>query len=101
MTATSGESGEDGRGQQSDARRAAWARIRERGVARFVLLNGLCIFGGLMFVGTTLLRAIEHRAVLVPAFLLVNALTCAAAGLVWAGLMWAWGEYSFRRSGQR
>ncbi|MEO5963406.1 MAG: hypothetical protein ABIO75_05400 [Thermomonas sp.] len=75
-----------------------WPAIRAKGMARFVLVRGLLVWGGLMFVLSVAMTWVrfgpQH-----PRFGLllgVAAGLCAVGGLVWGLLTWTISERIFR-----
>ena len=75
-----------------------WPVIREKGMAHFILVRGLLVWGGLLFALSVALTWVKFgpqhpRFVLL---LCVAALLCAVGGLVWGGLTWAINERIFR-----
>ncbi|MDQ3270352.1 MAG: hypothetical protein M3Q11_09255 [Pseudomonadota bacterium] len=82
---------------------AAWSRIRERGAARFILVNGLAWYGGLMFVVMGLLLPMAGNGWRLPADwnLALAAVVWATAGLAWGALTWYFSEINFRKYSAR
>ncbi len=78
--------------------RERWPAIRAQGFARFLLLKGLLLWGGILFVVmvamTTFQLGIDHPRL--PLVIGIAALLCAIGGLVWASLTWWINERIFR-----
>lgn len=75
-----------------------WPAVRARGMAHFVLMRGLLLWGGLMFAFFTVMTWVKFgpqhpRFVLL---LVVSAGLCAIGGLVWGLLTWAISERIYR-----
>ncbi|MDQ3289519.1 MAG: hypothetical protein M3Q42_14965 [Pseudomonadota bacterium] len=77
----------------------AWSRVRERGAARFILVNGLAWYGGLMFVIMGLLLPMAGNGWRLPtdSNIALAATVWAAAGLAWGALTWYFSETNFRK----
>jgi hypothetical protein len=77
--------------QMDGKQRAKWERTRAEGMWRFVLLNGVLCWGGLMSVATSALSAFNPRnmAVTVPIYL--------AGGFVFGLACWLYGERLYRK----
>lgn len=77
----------------------AWSRIRDRGAARFILVNGVAWYGGLMFVFMGLLLPMAGNDWQLPTDrpLVLSAIVWAAAGLAWGALTWHFSEFNFRK----
>ena len=75
-----------------------WPAIRARGRWRFVLLRGLALWGGLMFLGMAALVAfrlgLQHPRL--PLVLVLALPLCLFGGLVWGLLTWFFNERIFR-----
>ena len=75
-----------------------WPAIRARGAARFILLRGVLLWGGAMFIAMSALSAfklgVDHPRL--PLMIAVAALLCAIGGLVWGVLTWTINERLFR-----
>lgn len=67
-----------------------WPAIRAAGFARFLLLKGVLLRGGVMLAAlvimVTLKLGIEHPRL--PLLIALAAVLCAIGGAVWAGLTW-------------
>ena len=76
----------------------AWARIRARGKWRFVLVRGVLLWGGLMFLTMgVLIPWLTHSAPeFTPRGFLVGAIVFPLGGLAWGMLVWWLGERNFR-----
>jgi len=75
-----------------------WPAVRAKGMAHFVLMRGLLMWGGLMFVFFTAMTWVKFgpqhpRFVLL---LVVSAGLCAIGGLLWGVLTWAISERIYR-----
>ena len=78
--------------------RERWPAIRARGLTHFLLVKGLLLWGGIMFVVMGALSAYRlglHHPRL-PLMLGIAAGVCAFGGLVWASLTWWIKERIFR-----
>ena len=66
--------------------RERWPAIRARGLTHFLLVKGMLLWGGAMFVAMGAFSAwrlgLDHPRL--PLMLAVTALLCALGGLVWA-----------------
>lgn len=75
-----------------------WPAIRARGAARFILLRGVLLWGGVMFIVmsafSTFRLGVHHPRL--PLMIVVAALLCAIGGLVWGVLTWTVNERLFR-----
>lgn len=78
---------------------ATWTRLRERGAARFILVNGIAWYGGLMFVILSLLLPMAGHSWQLPDTrdLALGAAAWGSAGLLWGASMWHLSEYNFRK----
>ena len=78
--------------------RERWPAIRARGFARFVLVRGALIWGGIMAVAmavmVTLRLGTDHPRL--PLLLGIAVPLCAAGGLLWGALTWWVNERLFR-----
>ena len=75
-----------------------WPAIHARGAARFILLRGVLLWGGVMFIVMSAFSAFKlgvHHPRL-PLMIAVAALLCAVGGLVWGVLTWTINERLFR-----
>ena len=79
--------------------RAKWERTRSRGFLHFVVVWGLCYFGGLMFVGSRVIDSLSGRDPF--AHLTFTVLLYVATGLAWGTAVWAMNEYLFTRGARR
>ena len=81
----------------------AWSRVREKGAARFILVNGMVWYGGPMFLIIGLLSPVVRHAGQMPttADLALSALVWALAGLAWGALTWHFTEHNFRKYAAR
>lgn len=74
--------------------RERWPAIRARGLTHFLLVKGMLLWGGAMFVAMGAFSAwrlgLDHPRL--PLMLAVTALLCALGGLVWAGTTWWFNE---------
>ena len=78
-----------------------WPALRAKGRARFVLVYGLLLCGGMMTVGiAVMLIAASHRQPLqLGAVLPLVPLLCLPAGVLWGLVSWHWNEYLFHKLG--
>ena len=80
----------------------AWALVREKGATRFILVNGVAWYGGLMFLLIGLLSPLVRYGQLpAPSHLALGALVWAVAGLAWGVLTWHFSERNFRKYAAR
>lgn len=74
----------------------AWSRVRKRGARRFVLVNGLLLYGGLMFLIVGLLsQYVRDPAGLTLQRVALGALVWGLAGLTWGAVTWHFSERNF------
>ena len=66
-----------------------WARIRERGMWRYIIVHGLLGFGLPFTIGIELLNAFSGDQ---PFTVVVFALRAIIGGLVFGFIMWRWNE---------
>lgn len=75
-----------------------WPAVRERGAARFILLRGLLLWGGALFVVMSAFSAfklgLDHPRL--PLMIAIVALLCAVGGLVWGALTWSINERLYK-----
>ena len=75
-----------------------WPAIRARGATRFILMRGVLLWGGLVFVAMAAFTAaklgIHHPRF--PLMLAIAALLSAVGGLAWGALTWSINERLFR-----
>ena len=78
--------------------RERWPAIRARGFARFLLVKGVLLWGGLMFVFITAMTVFRLGTAHphLPLLIGLAALLCAIGGAVWAALSWWLNERLFR-----
>ena len=78
--------------------RDRWPAIRARGFIRFLLLKGLLVWGGFMFLFLTALTTFQlgtdHPHL--PLVIGMAALLCAIGGMFWAAVTWWSNERIFR-----
>ena len=78
--------------------RERWPSIRARGLTHFLLVKGLLLWGGIMFVVMGALSAgrlgLDHPRL--PLMLAITALLSAVGGLLWAATTWWINERIFR-----
>jgi len=75
-----------------------WPAIRAKGMAHFVLVRGLLVWGGAMFALSVVMTWVKFGPQH-PRFILllcVAALLCSVGALVWGGLTWTINERIFR-----
>ena len=75
-----------------------WPAIRARGMWRFLLVKGVALWGGLMFVFMAVVMALQLGAAhpRLPLVLAVALPLCAIGGLAWGVLTWIFNERIFR-----
>ena len=75
-----------------------WPAIRARGFARFLLIKGLLVWGGIMFLvmGALTTYRLGTDNPRLPLVIGLAALLCAIGGAVWAALTWWINERIFR-----
>lgn len=75
----------------------AWKKSRRKGAWHFVLVNGVLLYGGLMFLLVGLLSPWLRQSaeMLTPQLLAINALVWAVAGSAWGALIWHFSERNF------
>ena len=80
-----------------------WPAIRAGGLGRFVLVKGVALWGGLMFLAmlvmTGLRLGFDHPRY--PLLAVIAAALCAIGGVAWALLTWYFNERIFRALQQR
>ena len=78
--------------------RQHWPAIRNRGIARFVLVRGALMWGGILLVAmaamVTLTLGMDHPRL--PLLLVIAVPMCATGGLLWGALTWWVNERLFR-----
>jgi len=74
----------------------AWSRVRRKGALRFVLFNGVLLYGGLMFLIAGVLAPLaRHPGGLTLARVALGAVVWGGAGLAWGALTWHFSERNF------
>ena len=81
----------------------AWSKVRARGATRFILVNGMVAYGGLMFFLIGVLSPLVRNAadMLAPDRLALGAAVWATAGLAWGALTWHFSERNFHKYAAR
>ncbi|CAN5222891.1 hypothetical protein BH11PSE14_BH11PSE14_14390 [soil metagenome] len=74
-----------------------WERIRARGLARYVLVNGVLSYGLPLF---ALMTFVVHRAHLTVLFVIASALLWALGGALFGWVMWHVRGRMYRRLAQ-
>ena len=76
-------------------RRERWAKTRAKGFWRFVLFNGVVVWGGVMtlFLGV-LMPYLNHTSRSLP----LAAAVCLSGGLLWGVLTWLLSERMYSRN---
>ena len=77
--------------------------MRARGAMRFIVVNGMVAYGGLMFFFIGVLSPLVRSAadMLAPDRLVLSAVVWASAGLAWGALTWHFSERNFRKYAAR
>lgn len=75
----------------------AWSRVREKGRWRFVLVNGVGMYGGLMFltIGLFWPWLVNPGQDLTADRIALSAVVWASAGVAWGALTWYFSERNF------
>ncbi len=83
----------------SQKNHVTWARLRERGAARFILVHGVAWYGGLMFLFMGLLLPMSSQSWQWPDTrnIALSVLIWTFAGLIWGTSIWHLSEYNFRK----
>lgn len=72
-----------------------WLATRQKGVARFVLVNGVLAYGLPMFLGMTFIVGRENLSVY---FAYISAVAWTLGGALFGAVMWGIGERRFRKA---
>ena len=72
-----------------------WKRTREKGILKFVLVNGVLSYGLAMFIAMTL---VVHRNELTPRYAALSAVIWAIGGAVFGFLTWHLQESRYRKA---
>lgn len=75
-----------------------WSCVRQKGLLRYVLVNGVLMYGLPLFVVMTFF---VHRDKLATAFVAMSALLWAIGGVAFGLLTWWWWERRYRAALQR
>jgi hypothetical protein len=86
-------------GNGTDAYMHKWARIRARGPRHFVLVRGVLVWGGLMFLvmGLGFTGLVLGPQAYTPKLVAINAWLWLAAGLLFGVTTWRINERTFRK----
>jgi len=78
--------------------RERWPAIRARGFAHFLLVKGLLIWGGAMFITMVVMVTLRLGTdnPRLPMLIGLAAMLCAIGGLFWASITWWLNERIFR-----
>ncbi|MGY0556645.1 MULTISPECIES: hypothetical protein [unclassified Lysobacter] len=71
-----------------------WKETRQKGMLRFVLVNGVLAYGLIMFIVMTF---VVHRDKLSVNFICISAIVWSIGGALFGVLMWIIGERKFRK----
>lgn len=71
-----------------------WKETRQKGMLRFVLVNGVLAYGMFMFIVMTF---VVHRDKLSVNFICTSAIAWSIAGVLFGFFMWIIGERKFRK----
>lgn len=76
-----------------------WARVRQQGAARFILVHGAAWYGGMMFLFMGLLLPMASQSWQMPGTrdIALSALIWAVAGVIWGASIWHLSERNFRK----
>ena len=71
-----------------------WKQTRQKGMLRYVLVNGVLAYGLIMFIVMTF---VVHRDKLSVNFVWISAAAWSIGGALFGVLMWMYGERKFRK----
>jgi hypothetical protein len=80
------------------ASNSKWERQRAGGPVRFILNRGVLSWGTAMFVAMYLYPTLAHGRSVQAASLLLNLAIWAVGGALFGGLLWLFGEWSYKKS---
>ena len=81
-----------------DEARLAWAKVRAKGKWHFILVKGVLLWGGLMFLamGVLVPWSTHSASEFTPRGYMIDAIVFPLGGLVWGLLVWWLGERNVR-----
>ena len=82
----------------NDKQRAKWKQTRARGMWRFILLNGILLFGSALIISTSIFDYFFSYNGLRLQDLYIKAPIYFISGLVFGLIVWFYGEYQYQKN---
>lgn len=78
-----------------------WKALRSQGALRFILIKGVLMWGGVMFVVMTFVFNQDVEGARSSSRVLSGLLTYPAGGFFFGGAVWLWSEKRFKQAQQQ